>query len=33
MNLCQERYEIDKKTIAALDEGTPMGEAIARFRK
>lgn len=33
VQLCSERKEIDAKTVAALDAGTPMGEAIARYRK
>lgn len=31
--LCQERKEIDEKTMAALKEGMKMGDAIAKFRK
>lgn len=31
--LCQERFEIDEKTFAALRSGAGMGESIARFRK
>lgn len=33
IELCQERLEIDEKTLAALGEGSPMGDAIRRFRK
>lgn len=33
IELCQERFEIDEKTFAALADGVPMGEAIKRFRK
>lgn len=33
IDLCQERFEIDEKTLAALGEGTPMGDCIKRFRK
>lgn len=33
VELCQERYEIDKKTFAALRAGEPMGPTIKRLRK
>ncbi|KAF2763544.1 RraA-like protein [Pseudovirgaria hyperparasitica] len=33
VQLCQERKEIDEKTLAALAEGMSMGEALAKFRK
>ncbi|KAI0142810.1 ribonuclease E inhibitor RraA/Dimethylmenaquinone methyltransferase [Xylariaceae sp. FL1272] len=32
-DLCQERWEIDQKTFAALREGAEMGETIKRLRK
>jgi regulator of RNase E activity RraA len=31
--LCQERFEIDEKTFAALRAGEPMGATIKRLRK
>lgn len=33
VELCQERFEIDEKTLAALNEGMGMGDAIKKFRK
>ncbi|KAH6683520.1 ribonuclease E inhibitor RraA/Dimethylmenaquinone methyltransferase [Plectosphaerella plurivora] len=33
IDLCQERFEIDEKTLAALADGVPMGEALKKFRK
>lgn len=31
--LCSERKEIDDKTMAALRDGMPMGDAMKKFRK
>ncbi|KAJ5095518.1 ribonuclease E inhibitor RraA/Dimethylmenaquinone methyltransferase [Penicillium alfredii] len=33
VELCQERWEIDEKTMAALKAGEPMGPTIQRLRK
>lgn len=33
INLCQERFEIDEKTFAALRDGEEMGTTLARLRK
>lgn len=33
VELCQERFEIDEKTFAALRAGEPMGPTILRLRK
>ena len=33
VDLCQERFEIDEKTFAALRSGEPMGPTIKRLRK
>jgi regulator of RNase E activity RraA len=32
VQLCQERKEIDEKTLGALQAGTGMGDAIRKFR-
>lgn len=33
VELCQERFEIDEKTMQALRAGEPMGATIMRLRK
>jgi hypothetical protein len=33
VELCQERFEIDEKTFAALGAGASMGPTILRLRK
>jgi regulator of RNase E activity RraA len=33
VELCQERFEIDEKTMQALRAGEPMGPTIQRLRK
>lgn len=33
VELCQERFDIDEKTLAALNDGMGMGDAIKKFRK
>lgn len=33
VELCQERFEIDEKTMEALRAGEPMGPTIQRLRK
>lgn len=33
VQLCQERKEIDAKTLSALNSGKEMGETIKKFRK
>lgn len=33
INLCQERFETDEKTFAALRDGEEMGTTLARLRK
>ncbi|KAI4719173.1 RraA-like protein [Aureobasidium sp. EXF-10727] len=33
LQICEERFEIDEKTMAALQAGEPMGATLARLRK
>ena len=33
LKICEERFEIDEKTMEALKKGEPMGETLARLRK
>ncbi|CAD0092739.1 unnamed protein product, partial [Aureobasidium vineae] len=33
LQICEERFEIDEKTMAALQAGEPMGTTLARLRK
>ncbi|KAH0372936.1 RraA-like protein, partial [Aureobasidium melanogenum] len=33
LEICEKRFEIDEMTMAALKEGQPMGETLARLRK
>jgi regulator of RNase E activity RraA len=33
LQICEERFEIDEKTMAALKAGEPMGATLARLRK
>jgi len=33
LKICEERFEIDEKTMEALKNGEPMGETLARLRK
>jgi len=33
LKICEERFEIDEKTMEALENGEPMGETLARLRK
>jgi len=33
LQICEERFETDEKTMAALKAGEPMGATLARLRK